>query len=171
MVWCYYYYRKNGIVLIFGKSLIAFFIATTPLFDDAWVSVPRPQKIPYQIEEDDRSIWVVFAKTFGGERVLIRFPDDPIYRRKADQFIASSPWMSQGEFSLIVRKKTSGPVRGIQEVVYRDSENRGRWVRERHLESKDYHYVLRMSHPNDNIALFNQFAGSFEIEKNSDFHR
>lgn len=140
--------------------------------DGGWVSVPRPQRVPYQLEEEDHSIWVVFAKSFGDERILIRFPDDPIYQRKDGNFVAAAPFGGAGEFTLIVQKKAKGGQSGmVREFAYPDPEHPDNWIRERHVQSEENHYILRFSYPRNNPHLFSQFADSFEIEKNSDFHR
>ncbi len=135
------------------------------------MSVPRPQRVPHQLEEDDHSVWVVFAKSFGEERILVRFPDDPVYQRKNGDFIAATPYGSSGEFTLIVQKKIGDGEGMVRELAYPDPEHPGYWVRERHVESRENHYVLRLINPVNDPHLFDKFANSFEIEKNSDFHR
>jgi hypothetical protein len=158
--------------LFLFKTLFAFILTSSIIPDDGWVSVPRPQRVPHQLEEDDQSIWVVFSKTFEEERVLLRFPVDPIYQRKNGNFILEAPWQGRGEFSMIVRKKSEVGTQGkSQDIVYKDEGLEGRWIRERYIESEKYLYVLRLSHSLDNPSLFNQFADTFEIEHNRDFHR
>lgn len=140
--------------------------------EDGWVSVQRPQRVPHQLEEEDRSIWAVFAKAFGEERILVRFPDDPVYQTKKGNFIAAAPYMGQGEFALIVHKKGQpGTVGQRRDLAYADPENPALWIRERHIESDENLYVLRFTYPVNNPDLFSKFADSFEIEKNSDFRR
>ena len=140
--------------------------------NEGWVSVPRPQRVPYQLEEEDRSVWVVFAKSFEDERILVRFPEDPIYQRKNGNFVASAPFGGAGEFTLIVQKKTEeGEGGAVRELAYPDPERPEIWIRERHVQSEQNHYILRLSYPLNDPYLFSKFADSFEIEKNSDFHR
>ena len=102
----------------------------------------------------------------------MRFPVDPIYQRKNGNFIATAPYQGQGEFSMIARKKSEAGTMGkSQDIAYKETDSDGRWIRERHVESEQYLYVLRLSSPVDSPTLFNQFADSFEIERNGDFHR
>lgn len=154
------------------KTLFAFLMLSSISPEEGWVSVPRPQRVPHLLEEEDHSIWVVFSKSFGDERILVRFPSDPIYQRKNGDFQAVSPYGGQGEFMLIVQKKTNPGTEGeLRELAYPDPEHPGYWIQERHVESEENLYVLRFSNPVNNPRLFSQFANSFEIEKNSVFHR
>lgn len=134
--------------------------------NDGWVSVPRKENIVHQMETDDRSIWVVFAKTFGSERVLVRFPSDPIYRNVNGRFEAHSSHLGLGELSLIAQKRNFSEDEFSQNITYRDVET-GRWIFEKHIDTNDYHYVLRASDPSQNGALFQAFSNSFEIEMNA----
>jgi hypothetical protein len=152
--------------LTIRKYLIALFVLSAPfaMADDGWVSVPRPERVIHQFAEEDRSIWVVFAKSFGSDRILLRFPEDPTYRHLEGRFEAMATHLGNGEMCLLVRKKvlSSKPPAPISEVAYRDADT-GHWVRERHIETDQHQYILRMSHPMDSAALFRQFADSFEI--------
>ncbi len=131
--------------------------------EDGWVTVPRPERIGHELEED-RSIWVVFAKTFESERILLRFPDDPAYQRPEGRFVATTSRVGDGEFSLLVRKKETPSGEASRDISYFDAE-KDRFVRERHIDTEEHHYILRFSHPSDSLALFSQFADSFEIEQ------
>jgi hypothetical protein len=109
---------------------------------------------------------VVFAKKFESEHILIRFPEDPSYQRKEGRFKAVASHWGVGEFALLVRKKLDSSKKiatKIREISYRDEEF-GRTIRERHIETTSYQYILRFSHPEESSALFSQFADSFEIE-------
>lgn len=141
--------------------LTASFVAA----NDGWVSVPRPEKVVHQLEED-HSIWVVFSKSFGDERVLVRFPEDPTYRHRDGHFEAVATHLGVGEMALFARKKDPtqpSTSSRINDISYRDAEH-GFWVRERHIDTSQYHYILRVVHPNQSAALFRQFADSLEIE-------
>lgn len=134
--------------------------------DSEWVSVPRPEKVVHQLEQEDRSIWVVFAKTFEQDRVLIRFPEDPVYRHAVNRFDALASHLGVGEMSLIVQSKDLTTVsRTSGDIAYVDAESGG-WIRERHIDTDRHHYVLRVSHPSQSASLFQQFVRSFEIERN-----
>lgn len=140
-------------------------LAASPLAmaDDGWVSVPRPERVVHQMEEEDHSIWVVFAKSFGDDRVLVRFPEDPIYRHEEGRFEAIATHLGMGEMTLLAQKKDPHVQLLAGEIVYRDAEH-GLWVREKHIETDQYHYILRVAHPTQSSSFFRQFADSFEIE-------
>ena len=49
---------------------------------DGWFPVEKIEatRAEESWEDQDQSIWPVFSKHFGGEKVLARFPADPVYR-------------------------------------------------------------------------------------------
>lgn len=144
-----------------------FFASSFVFADDGWVTVPRQEQIVHQLEEEDHSIWVVFAKTFGSERVRVRFPETPFYHNFENQFEAHATHDGHGEMSLTVHKKNKADS-SLQmpgyEITYRDTETNG-WVFEKHIETEEFHYVLRMYHSLQNRLIFQQFTDSFEIER------
>jgi hypothetical protein len=146
---------------------VLFVLSSLVYADNGWVSVSRPERVVHQLEEEDHSIWVVFAKSFGTERVLVRFPEDPHYRHAAGYFEASATHLGSGEMTLIVCKKNFAASQNLpdREVVYRDADT-GRWVFERHIETDEYQYVLRFSHPSQSKVQSRQFFDSFEIVQN-----
>jgi hypothetical protein len=135
------------------------------VLDEAWVSVERPQRVVHTIETDDKSIWVVFIKNFGTERVSIRFPEDPQIYRKDGAFVAKAPY-GQGEMYLLVRKSIE-PNGNVSDriVKYQDTES-GLFVLERHVKTAENIYVLRMTHPSESLFLFQQFSGSLDVAEN-----
>jgi hypothetical protein len=153
--------------LFIHKFIITLLLATSSLVmaNDGWVSVDRPEKVVHQLDEEDHSIWVVFAKSFGPERVLVRFPEDPVYRHNNGRFEAIATHFGSGEFELLAQKTGSQRQTSykIQDISYRDAE-RGFWVRERHIDTGLYHYTLRVTHPTQSAVIFRQFTDSFEIE-------
>lgn len=68
------------------KLLISAFILSADLSPepdaDGWVAIERPEKNSgvEGADERDPSIWVVFSKQIGPEKILISFPDEPTYR-------------------------------------------------------------------------------------------
>lgn len=63
------------------NQIIAFLLLAGSIDENGWASVERPKKSPIEQKgEEDPSVWPVFARQFGTDRVLIRFPTDPIYR-------------------------------------------------------------------------------------------
>ena len=151
------------------KCVIAFLIVISPFVfaEEGWVSVPRPEHVVHQLEEEDRSVWVVFAKSFGSERVLVRFPEDPVYRHVEGRFEALASHFGRGEMALIVNKKTIAASilqNAVYELHYHDHET-GQWVFEKHVDTDEHQYVLRLFHPSQSNVLFRQFSDSFEIRK------
>ena len=137
-------------------------VSSLSAHDDGWVSVERPERVVHHIESDDKSIWVVFIKNFGMERTSIRFPEDPSIYRKHGVFMAKAPY-GQGEMVLLVQKKIGPDAAASDEVVkYRDPDT-GLFILERHVETSENVYVLRMTHPSESTVLFQQFAGSLDI--------
>jgi len=132
-----------------------------PASEDGWVSVSRPERIVHQIDSDDQTVWVTFVKNFGSERVMVRFPEDPQVRRVGGGFEARSSY-GQGEMALFVQKKTGSKERLKRDVCYRDAET-GLLVRERHYETEEHLFVLRVALPSESASLFRQFADSLEI--------
>ncbi|HEX2583334.1 MAG TPA: hypothetical protein VHL30_04385, partial [Chlamydiales bacterium] len=54
---------------------------------NGWVAVERSEKedSPLGADESDPTIWVVFAKQMGSEKILVSFPVEPVYKyTKAD---------------------------------------------------------------------------------------
>ena len=155
--------------MLIHKYLFSAFVllASALKAEDHWVNIPRSEPIVHRLEnvDEDRSIWVVFSKRFDSEKVLIRFPEDPSYRSSEGLFEATSSQRGIGEFSLLSTKKihpseVSSPK--IRDMIWKDAET-GQWVRERHIETGEHLYVIRLAHPNDSEALFHQFADSFEF--------
>jgi hypothetical protein len=148
------------------QYVIAFLILSIPLSgsdDNGWVSVPRTeQKSGHSFQEEDPSIWVVFTKTLGPDRVMVRFPEDPVYRYADGYFEATATYLGEGEMTLIARLRHSTGAPEHSETMYRDAES-GRLVMEKHISSQHYDYVLRLDHPSQSRALYQHFADSFSV--------
>lgn len=52
-----------------------------PMDSDGWVKVDKPQKEVYSggADERDPSVWVVFVKQLGDEKILVKMPEAPTY--------------------------------------------------------------------------------------------
>lgn len=145
-------------------------VSSVAFGQDDWVKVPPKELVVHQLEQEDHSIWVVFSKTMGSDRVLVRFPEDPTYRHHVDgHFEAFATHLGVGELSLSAKKKNfsskKSSAQTLGEVIYRDIET-GRWIMEKHIETDQFLYVLRFSHPSQSTVIFRQFVDSFEVEKN-----
>jgi len=71
--------------MAFVKLLFSFglLLADLPAMDaEGWVTVERSRKEAEAqgADERDPSIWVVFSKQIGAEKILVSFPDEPVYR-------------------------------------------------------------------------------------------
>ena len=166
MKW-YNWLTNKCVNVLITKYLFATFIFLTSIgaAEDHWVNVPKSEPVIHRLDalDEDRSIWVVFSKRFDTEKVFIRFPEDPTYRTRDARFEAVSSQRGSGEFSLVVSKKNASAPSIEGDVVWKDAET-GNWIRERHIETQDHHYVLKMVHSSDSAALFHQFVDSFEIQ-------
>jgi len=156
-------------LLLIHKCIIALLLASSTFVvaNEDWVSVPRLERVVHQLEEEDQPIWVVFAKNFGSERILVRFPVDPVYRHVEGRFEAYASQPVCGEMTLIVCKKNGAAASSqiqVQQVVYHD-DDMGRWVLEKHIETDQNRYVLRFSHSAQSQVIFRQFSDSFEIQR------
>jgi hypothetical protein len=148
------------------KYLFLFLIFSIGNADDGWVSIQQSEPIVHQLEIEDHSIWVVFAKNFGSERVLIRFPEDPVYKQSDGRFEIVATRLGLGEFSLLTQKKSLTDRVGVfffRNSAYYDHDA-GLWVFERHIDSREHHYLLRVTDPLQNNLARQMFFDSFEIE-------
>lgn len=95
--------------MVYKFLLASLLLGASPSYDgDGWVAVDRPEKGGEAFEEVDPSIWVVFAKQMGPEKLLISFPEDPAYHYmdkngEEMEIVASSPDV---EYRLQILKKT-----------------------------------------------------------------
>lgn len=151
-----------------------------------WVSLERPQKSAFEetLTEEDRSVWVLFAKQLEGETLLLRFPDDPQYRyspsgemevsseKEGEQYsLFISPLV--GEETLEQKAKEIALQSGVLffeverlsphtlDLLYRQE---GKWIRERFHLTPHHFYHLQMK---ANLFLpegYRQFIQSFAID-------
>jgi hypothetical protein len=160
--------------MIIKKYLYSFcfLLFQLPGAGDGWVEVPRQERVVHEISGEDRSIWVVFAKKFENERILVRFPQEPTVTHADDHFNAIAT-LGDGELTLTVRKKEqpdSKPKTEKRNISYRDSET-SLLVRELHIETESHFYVLRSKHSSESSSLYQSFFESFEIERPGEFKR
>lgn len=146
--------------MIIAKIFSVFLVYLGAISDDAWVSVPKPETVQSDFEVGDSSIWVVFSKEFEGERVLVRFPEDPQYEAKETSFKAWSQDLEGRVFSLHVHKK--GKTVSLPKEY---------GVREKRIESRENLYILRVFEPSESSSYFDDFVSSFHLENEGDFQR
>jgi len=58
-------------------------------------------------EEGDSAVWVVFSKQVGEENVMIRFPEDPVYRELSSGDLEISSNVQDGVYTLRVLSPVS----------------------------------------------------------------
>ncbi len=181
------------VILIINK-LLALLLLSSTIEENGWVSVDKPQKqAQSQHEEVDPSIWTVFAKEFGSEKVLIRFPEDPGYRY---------PQIDQGDKETMEIDSTSGetlhrlnvlkfPDQPLDELIQKKINNiqseegallvqtdqidgqmadllyrsQGKWVRERLILTDEHLYILQSASETLEGSSHTQFIASFDLEK------
>lgn len=71
-------------LLRFLNYLVAILLASGALVaqegKDGWFPVEQPPKPSTSLEGIDPSIWVLFTKSLGEERIRVRLPQDPSYK-------------------------------------------------------------------------------------------
>ena len=140
--------------------------------DEGWVKVVREEKVMQELTEEDRSIWVVLAKVFGEERILVRFPESPQISLQNHQFKAMVPWQG-GELSLVVDQKEFPAEKRLKKektFFYRDPES-SLLIQEKVIETEGHIYKLSFKHHSESRAISKKFFHSFEVERTGDFKR
>jgi hypothetical protein len=128
---------------------------------DGWVSLERPKQEPFSLEEVDPSIWVVFAKKIGAEKILVRFPEDPTYRYLDEKG-------SEMEIYTISEEKTHRlyikPAQGSSESTEKSYWQDGFWVFEKSLTTKHNTYFFQTKTISMDLVSHRQFVDSFDVE-------
>ncbi|MBS0624920.1 MAG: hypothetical protein JSS32_02580 [Verrucomicrobia bacterium] len=176
-------------------NLIIKLLAVIGVDENGWVSVERPKKAPVQNIEEDDSVWPVFVRKFGEDRILIRFPVDPSYKY-LDKKIEIEAEHSGALHKLSVEGSEMGLEREFQKLVDSLQENGdalvvlasvsdeysadllyklgSKWVRERMIAVGERIYRLQTFSETLNVAQHEKFASSFDLEirdENRVFHR
>lgn len=178
-------------------KIISFILLVSPLnhvgYKQGWVQVERPKKdYAEQNKEEDSSIWPVFAKQLGSERILLRFPEDPAYHYPGagvedfDSIVVGASrddWTFQmsaapripEDLSELIQRKIA-ILDSDEEVLFIHSHqvesrvvdllyrSKDQWVRERVLSAPEHLYVLRTSGPTLSDAKHHLFISSFDLE-------
>jgi hypothetical protein len=142
---------------MFFKFIINLFAVSGFLSSaEEWVTVPKIPKAEEVAGEIDPSIWVLFSKKYDSEHILIRFPDDPVYRTTENGFLARSLKGSE-IFELLVQN--------VQAELGGDSafELEGKWVQERVFQGGDHTYRLRVYSLTPETKNSARFFNSFRI--------
>lgn len=173
------------------KALIAFVcLANVPVVsDDGWVAVAQPEKQSDRFDDIDHSIWVVFSKKIGSEKLLISFPEDPQYHYlegKEDQLevVGMDP---DARFSLKVVRGVyddadallksridslqAAAIARAEAVEMQDRMSAelvywqdGHWYQETLISTAGHTYLLQSRSAGLDLAAHAQFSGSFDLE-------
>lgn len=147
------------------KFLIYTILSTASLPADestGWFPVEKAQKREEQTEEDDPSIWVLFAKSLGSEKFLVRFPQEPQYLyAETGEFTVTSEGEGGETYQLTVQKR--GPDQELPEIHY---QSEGKWVHESFLQTEEHLYHLKTTSHLPGSKSYQEFFTSLFIEKN-----
>jgi hypothetical protein len=177
------------------KLLFSFGLLMTdlPAMDaEGWVSVERPSKEAEApgADERDPSIWVVFSKQIGSEKILISFPDEPTYRymnrdgeqlevfsssggiehrfQMLNEIFQSSEEMlklrlEQVGSSSVAEKKVSGNAAEL--LIWKD----GFWIQEKLIRTDQHTFFLQTKAPHIERDSHRAFVQSFDLDLDRKF--
>lgn len=170
------------------KYLIGAILAAGPIApaeageSEGWFPVEQKEEAPFEGDEIDPSIWVVFAKQLAGEKIVLRFPEDPVYRHPAPGVleIASSKDGEQFLLRAVERGEGGDPfgqrVAEIQALPDAEAfeidedassllyKRGGVWVREQVVQSAGHYFLFQTSSPTSDGASHRIFFTSFQVE-------
>lgn len=143
-------------------SVLTFFAFVSADPSAGWFPVEKVQVGADQLETTDLSIWVLFAKNLGKEKILVRFPNDPSYQYMSQEVLSISADREGETFQLIVQPAI---LAAPSEDLFYQSE--GKWVREHFVQTADhlFHFKTLCNEPDS--VHHKAFVSSFLIEKNS----
>lgn len=184
--------------MILFKYLLAFglLLADAPadgVDSDGWYTIPKPTKEEQGIgaDEQDPSIWVVFSKQIGDERILVSLPTEPTYQyldragEEMEVFSQSNGTEYRLQIidqvyddpnSLLMERVQESPgvilVGAAEEIpagdfgVYSEVSywKDGFWYQERVVVTSQHTYFLQTKSETYSSDTFSQFANSFNAE-------
>ncbi len=174
--------------MILFKLLISLVIFSTQMDANGWVTLERPEKETHTTGADERdpSIWVVFSKKIGAEKILINFPEEPTYRYFDDTGAEMEILAKSGgtEYRLQVLREIYAPadflverkkalegaaiaIEAVGELVYWKD---GFWYLERHLVTAHHTYLLQTKSAALEGEFHRKFVNSLDVEIDR-FHR
>ncbi len=170
------------------KYLIGAVLAAGPIApagaeeSDGWFPVEQKEETPFEGDEIDPSIWVVFAKQLAGEKIVLRFPEDPTYSHPAPGVleIASSKDGEQFFLRAVERDGGGDPFsqRAAEIQALPDAEafeidqaessllykKEGKWVREQIVQSAGHYFLFQTASPMSDGVSHRIFFTSFQVE-------
>ncbi len=138
---------------------------------------------PEAREEDDLSVWVIFAKQWGDENFMVRFPEDPTYRYISPDEMKISASTKNEIYSLRVLKAPPAEQlrQQISEVlmqtdilleeVAKSDENTvdilyrkdGKWMSTRFFLTKHHLYILHSENAISHRENHQKFIDSLDV--------
>lgn len=175
--------------MVLLKFLIASFLASAPLVaeenlpSDGWFPVEQPEKQPVQEDEKDSTIWAIFVKNLGDEKILARFPEDPNYKYITPETIEISSTKNGERFQLWIQEIPQGDsfkqrmeeVLSLPNVQMSEADpegmnlvyqTEGKWVQEHLLLTSHHLYLFQTTSLTPSSEKHEIFTQSFEIENN-----
>ena len=151
LVWCH--------VFLF-KFLVSFVLlsASVGFSEDGWFNVEKKPAAAKYSQELDPSIWVLFSKVVGAERVSVRFPEDPKYKYGEDGSLEISSEKDGERFELnMTQLAISGVPADFSEEVG------GAEVRHHFVQNGEHLYHLKTVSRSRTSQFSDLFFSSFFI--------
>ncbi len=128
--------------------------------DDGWFSVEKRLPVPEQFENDP-SIWVLFAKDVGSERLQVRLPGDPTYQYEEDGSFRLYSTQNGESFELGVYPADWALAgEGVSHAID------GKWVSEQIVRTEHHCYLLKTVCKEPFSPQHMAFISSLSIEEN-----
>lgn len=167
--------------------ILTLLFAFAPFQEDTdWVPIEKTEVVtPEEIwESQDHSIWPIFSKKTGHEKILIRFPSDPVYRYLSPNEMEITAIEGSETTQLLILEKgvVDSVNQRIQELtdapnvllldVQKESDRlldiqfftEGKWVFERVLITEEHLYIFQSSSTEPHIKNHARFVASFDLE-------
>ncbi len=169
--------------LMFFLGALQTEVSAQPNFD-GWVAIERSEKevLPLSADERDPSIWVVFSKEIGSEKILVRFPVEPTYKylTKDGSEMELLAISGGNEHRVLIGKPSKdllgerkanleGAIAVHEKVGTENAEltywKDGFWFMERLIATKDHSYILQTKSETIDSDSHLAFAASFDLQK------
>jgi hypothetical protein len=177
--------NKFWFVLKLFKYLICSLLISGSLVSgeigDGWFPIKKTESTLSEGEEADSSIWVLFTKNLGEERISCRLPEDPIYKYSLSGVFEVSS-QKEGEIFELKAIQQGEIEKRIEEVralsgvslISVDLLSEGRasiayklnekWVRESLVQTAHRLYLLQTTGETPESANHLAFVTSFQVE-------
>ncbi len=112
-----------------------------------------------QVDERDPSIWTLFSKKVGVEKMLVRFPADPVYRYTENGALELTSERDGEVFILTVQK--GGELSGDPPHLF----DEGKWVHEHLIQTAHHLFHFRTLSDEPQSLNHSRFISSFSLER------